>query len=108
MLRLDFQDCINLKQRNSAKLDAPPPKPENHQHRHHVVVKKLKKSDKSAKLPAEENGIIANCIAHWSEGVWHYLIVKQSKSVHVSSRVQANPKPAGPADTTTGYKCLVS
>ena len=50
MLRMDFKDCNKNYQQ---------PRLRRHNKRHH------------------EKGFVARCIAHWSEGNWNYLIIKQ-------------------------------
>lgn len=95
MLRLDFQDCLNQpnslssssSNNNNNKFDWINPNNNNNSQ-----IKKQK--------PLNENvGLVAYCIAHWSEGNWNYLIVKQQHKNEINRSIKTNQQ--------TNYKCIV-
>ena len=106
MLRLDFQECLNTpstvtnhhQQMNSFSI-----KTATYKH------KQVKSNENGGKINSfiiffnflnyiilffynNFKGIIAYCIAHWSEGNWNYLILKQNNILE---------KPSN-------YKCIVN
>lgn len=81
MLRLDFQDC--LQQSN---------KIEQNNYFNPLLTNSSKLKSKN------ENELVAYCIAHWSEGNWNYLIVKQNDQIKTKLKQ---------SEQQTNYKCIV-
>lgn len=83
MLRLDFQECVKKFHTNNEHLHH---KRHNHafsnhhhhQHRDHFFNhQKQPQAQKQIQRNGEDRGMVAKCIAHWTEGNWNYLIIKQ-------------------------------
>ncbi|CAF0896720.1 unnamed protein product [Brachionus calyciflorus] len=64
MIRVDFQDCFDFNSRVNTQLNE-------------FKSKKFEKVN--YKNNSDENGLVAQCIAHWNEGSLNYLILKQRK-----------------------------
>ena len=73
MIRFDFQKCVKNFHGGS--------------HLHHKRHKKKKHHS--------EKGVVAKCIAHWSEGNWNYLLTQQNEHKHSLNR------------KSHGFKCMV-
>ena len=96
MLRLDFQDCLNQPSLLSSGGGGGNNKYDwisstiSTTSTNHSQIKKFKSSLK------ESTGLVAYCIAHWTEGNWNYLIVKQQNEINRLLKTNQN------------YKCIVN
>lgn len=103
MIKMDFQECLNLKHKSAKQTpdhltfnSAIEPAPNGTKSR-----MRARKPKTSLYRERSDNGLVANCIAHWTEGYWSYLIVKQPKS----TKLNANHNQI--TLTSHDYKCLV-
>lgn len=78
MLRIDFQDCINLESSSSSSsIEFKTRKMDSNIKKELSWTSQRLLSNKANLNEQEEDGIVAQCIAHWTEGNLNYLIVKK-------------------------------
>lgn len=127
LLRLDFQDCVNLNSQQANNLNNEKQKPKSAQSQRLVGSipinqAKINPNLSNSKKKSADNdtdpdhGVVMSCIAHWSEGNLNYLIIKHNKHHHhqhhqhhgrhsnlkVSTRVNSAYE-----NINNNYKCIV-
>lgn len=85
MLRLDFQKCVKNFHSDSRL---------HHKRHNHKKHRQIFQSHKSNNDHAKK-GVVAKCLAHWSEGNWNYLLIQQNEHQLHSHK------------TSQGFKCMV-